>query len=91
MSGEMKKGRYTPAERLILFVFVASFSLYFINIMLGKASIHWGWNTFYLGNIGEFILLLVASIALIVTALHREHTEESKKSIISQEGEKNHD
>ena len=87
MKENKKNGGYTPVERLILLVFAGSFSLYFINILLGKAAIHWGWNTFYLGNIGEFILLLVASIALIVTALHREHIEESKKSSNLQEGE----
>lgn len=80
MNGETRNSGLTFAERLILIIAIAAFGLYFINIFLGKASIHWGWNTFYLGNVGEFILLLVASIALIGTALHREHIEKSNHS-----------
>ncbi len=91
MEREKKNGGNTGVERLILIVFAGSFTLYFLNILVGKGAIHWGWNIFYLGNVGEFILLLVASIALIVAALHREHVEESKKLTNLQEGEKNHD
>lgn len=80
MEGETKNRSFTASERLTLVIFIGSFCLYFINIFLGKASIHWGWNTVYLGNVGEFILLLVASIALIGTALHREHVEKGKNS-----------
>ncbi|MBT4267159.1 MAG: hypothetical protein HN580_00970 [Deltaproteobacteria bacterium] len=80
MDSEKKNGGYTTSERLMLMLFAFSFGLYIINVLLGKASIHWGWNSFYLGNVGEFILLLVASITLIAAALHREHVEESRES-----------
>ncbi|NQU62795.1 MAG: hypothetical protein HQ517_00710 [SAR324 cluster bacterium] len=91
MGREKKSGGYTTSEYLMLLLFAFCFSLYIINILLGKASIHWGWNTFYLGNVGEFILLLIASITLIAAALHREHVEESQFSNNLQKGENSHD
>jgi len=63
---------YSTGERLALFVFAVLLALYFLNIMLGKASIQWGWDVFYLGDISEFLLLLFASISFVVVALHRE-------------------
>jgi hypothetical protein len=63
---------YTTGERLTLIVFIVSVALYLINILLGKASIQWGWDVFYLGNISEFLLLLFASITFVAAALHRE-------------------
>ncbi|MFH2130101.1 MAG: hypothetical protein ABIK68_06980 [bacterium] len=90
MKKEKKQVVYTTSERLTLFVFALSFSAYIINILLGKASIHWGWNTFYLSNVGEFILLLFASVALIATALHAEHREESQ-STNHEKGENSHE
>jgi len=69
---------YSTGERVALFVFIVSLALYFINIILGKASVQWGWDVFYLGNISEFLLLLTASISFIVAALHREANVGSK-------------
>ena len=91
MGEEKKNGGYTTSERLMLMLFAFSFGLYVINVLLGKASIHWGWNTFYLGNVGEFILLLVASITLIAAALHREHVEDRQTTDNLQKGEMSHD
>ncbi|MBT3487750.1 MAG: hypothetical protein HOK24_19215 [Desulfobacula sp.] len=65
---------------MTLIVFAISVALYLINILLGKASIQWGWDVFYLGNISEFLLLLFASVAFVAAALHREsNTEQNNK------------
>ncbi len=74
--GKKKNGSYTTVERLTLIIFAVSVALYFLNILLGKASIHWGWDVFYLGSISEFLLLLFASIVFIVAALHSESSTE---------------
>jgi hypothetical protein len=79
MSKQIKKN-YSTSERLTLIVFAISVALYLINILLGKASIQWGWDVFYLGDISEFLLLLFASIAFVAAALHRESsTEQNNK------------
>jgi hypothetical protein len=69
---KQSNGRYSTSERVTLIVFAISLALYLMNIFLGKASVHWGWTIFHLGNIGEFLLLLIASISFIIAALHRE-------------------
>jgi hypothetical protein len=75
-----KNGSYATGERLTLFVFFVLVALYFLNILLGKASIHWGWDVFYLGDISEFLLLLFASIAFVAAALQKEsNTEQNNK------------
>ncbi len=48
------------------------FSLYFINVLLGKAKISYGLNLPHLGNVAEFLLLSVASVSLIIAALKSE-------------------
>jgi len=63
---------YSTRERMSFIIFVVSLALYFLNILLGKASVQWGWDVFYLGSISEFLLLLVASISFVVVALYRE-------------------
>ncbi len=74
-----KNGRNYPKSELIaLAIFILSFCLYILNTFLGKAAIQWGWNVYYMGNLAEFFLLLIASIALIATALHRESAANSK-------------
>lgn len=72
MMNEQKNVNYSIGERIALFVFIVSLGLYFLNILLGKASVQWGWDVFYFGNISEFLLLLTASIFFIIAALHRE-------------------
>lgn len=63
---------YSIGERITLIVFAVSLTLYFFNIILGKASVAWGWDVFYLGNFSEFLLLLTASIFFVIAALYRE-------------------
>ncbi len=64
--------KYSTSERVTLAIFGVSVGLYFLNILLGKASVQWGWKVFYLGDVSEFLLLLIASISFVVAALHRE-------------------
>ncbi len=73
---EQANKNYTTGERLTLILCIVSMALYLINILLGKASIQWGWDVFYLGDISEFLLLLFASIAFVAAALHRESNNE---------------
>ena len=51
------------------------FALYFINVLLGKANISFGLNIPHLGNVAEFLLLFVACISLVVSALKSEAAE----------------
>ena len=55
-----------------LIVFWTPSALFAINILIGKASMLWGWETFRFGNTGEFLLLLTASNSVVVASLHRE-------------------
>jgi hypothetical protein len=71
---------YTTSERLTLLVFAVSVALYLLNILLGKASIHWGWDVFYLGSVSEFLLLLFASITFVAAALHRERESNKEQN-----------
>lgn len=79
MKKEKKASQYSLSERLSLLIFGISSGLYILNVLIGKASILWGWKVFHLGNVGEFLILLVASISVIAAALHREAAEDSKQ------------
>jgi hypothetical protein len=59
--------------RGFLIVFFILFTLFTLNILLGKAGIQFGWNLpFLLGDVPEFLLLLVAAMFLMLAALRRE-------------------
>lgn len=58
--------------RIAIIVATVSFSLYVINMLIGKGNIVYGWELFHIGDIGEFLIMFVASIAFIVAALFRE-------------------
>ena len=75
-----KNNNYTTSERITLLVFAISMALYLLNILLGKASVHWGWDVFYLGDISEFLLLLFASTTFVAAALHRERESDKKQN-----------
>ena len=79
MMNKMEKENYTTSERVALSIFGILLALYFLNIFLGKAAIHWGWNVVYLGNVSEFLLLLAASIAFVVAALHHKGETDRKQ------------
>jgi hypothetical protein len=79
MKKNEKSSHYSISERLSLLIFVISSGLYILNVLIGKAAIHWGWEVFHLGNVGEMLILLIASISVIAAALHREAAEDSKQ------------
>ena len=69
-NGASRKGRGS------LIVFFVLFALFTLNILLGKASIQFGWDLPYLlGDVPEFLLLLVAAMFLMLAALGREKGE----------------
>ncbi len=58
--------------RIAIIVAIVSFSLYVVNMLIGKANIVYGKQMFHIGDIGEFLIMFVASIAFIVAALFQE-------------------
>ena len=48
------------------------FSLYFINVLLGKVKISYGLNLPHLGSVAEFLMLFSACVFLIVASLKAE-------------------
>ena len=54
---------------------LALFTLFFVNLFIGKANIHYQLNLPHMGNLAEFILMAAASTLLIVAALERETAE----------------
>ena len=73
MKSEEKKSYFGDRTKLLICCIL--FGLYFVNVFLGKASIRFGWKVYHLGNVGEFLLLLLATAFLVVVALHREKLE----------------
>lgn len=66
-NGASRKGRG------FLLVFYVLFALFTLNILLGKAGVQFGWDLpFLLGDVSEFLLLLVAAVFLMLAALRRE-------------------
>lgn len=66
-----------PPERRggrgLLIVFYALFGLFTLNILLGKASLQFGWSVpFLLSDVAEFLLLLLAAAVLMLAAWRRE-------------------
>ena len=59
-------------SRIAIIVAILSFSLYVVNMLIGKANIVYGKQMFHIGDIGEVFMMLVASIAFIVAALYQE-------------------
>jgi hypothetical protein len=58
-----------------LMTFFLLFSLYFINVLVGKAIVTYGLNLPHLGNVAEFLLLFAACVSLILASLKREASE----------------
>jgi hypothetical protein len=66
-NGANRKGRG------FLVVFYILFALFTLNILLGKASVQFGWDLpFLLSDVTEFLLLLVSAVFLMLAALMRE-------------------
>ena len=71
---------FAGGERIAMALFVFLFGLYVLNILIGKAIILFGWKICHIGNVGEFLILLAASVAFIIVALHREAVDMSKRT-----------
>jgi hypothetical protein len=72
MTNGQKVSEHKFGARVAIIVAIVSFSLYVINMLIGKGNIVYGWELFHIGDIGEFLIMFVASIAFIVAALFRE-------------------
>lgn len=72
MANQQKNSEHTLGARIAIAVAIASFSLYVINMLIGKANIVYELEIFHIGDIGEFLIMFVASIAFIVAALFKE-------------------
>ena len=67
--------------QVALAIFFAGFSLFVLNVLLGKASIVFDWqNVPLLGDVPEFLLLLAAVTVFVVAFLQRESAEESNET-----------
>lgn len=82
--GQDEPARKTTASRRegwYLTVFFILFGLFTLNILLGKAGIQFGWDVpFLLGDVPEFLLLLVSAVFLMLAALRRERSQSSDHS-----------
>lgn len=63
------------------------FALYFVNVLVGKATIIYGWKVFHLGYVGEFLLLFTATTFLVIVALHSEAVKKKNQSINTKEND----
>ena len=61
--------------RIWLIACLILFTLYLLNVILGKVNISYGMNLPHLGSVAEFLLLSLAAILLIIAALKREAEE----------------
>jgi hypothetical protein len=63
----------TFASRLAMPVFLICFFVFVTNILLGKATIAFGWEGLpLLGDVAEFLLLLFTMIVFVIATLLRE-------------------
>ncbi len=62
--------------RLTLVAFLVCFSLFALNVLLGKAVIAFGWEGVpLLSDTAEFLLLLFAVTMFVIAALQREQAQ----------------
>ena len=78
MTNETGNTDFKLGIRIAIILAAVSFGLYVLNVLIGKAIIVYGWKAFHLGSIGEFLILLIASIAFIAAALLKEAASKSK-------------
>ena len=72
MTNGQNSSEHKFGSRIAIIVATVSFSLYAINMLVGKANIVYGKEMFHIGDIGEVLMMFVASIAFIVAALFQE-------------------
>ena len=79
MTDEQRSAKHTKIWRIPVILFAIFFGLYILNVLIGKAKIVFGWEVFHFGNVGEFLILLTASVAFIVAALQSEAVVKNRK------------
>jgi hypothetical protein len=77
-----KKGKVPLAICFLLF------TLFFVNLLIGKANITFQLGLPHLGNVAEFLLLAAASTLLIVAAIERESMANNQSNPKPMEEEK---
>lgn len=65
----------TKAGKGALMACFVLFAIYFLNLIIGKVNIAYGLKLPHLGNVAEFLLMLMVSILLIIAALKDEAAE----------------
>jgi len=72
MANAQNKSDHDFGARVAIIVAAVSFIIYLANMLIGKVNIVYGMKMFHIGDIGEFLIMFVASIAFIVAALFKE-------------------
>jgi len=66
--------RLRKLNRANLGMFALLFFLFWLNVILGKAKISFGWQVpFLLSDIAEYLLLLVTALFFTLAAIGREN------------------
>lgn len=81
MTDEQQNDKNNKIGRIAAVFAAVFFGLYILNVLIGKGKIVFGWEVFHIGNVGEFLILLSASVAFIVAALQAEAVEKRRKPI----------
>ena len=81
MTDEQQNDNNNKIGRIAVVFFAIFFGLYILNVLIGKAKIVFGWEVFHIGNVGEFLILLSASVAFIVAALQSEAVDKRRKPL----------
>ena len=62
--------------KVSLFMFCVLAGLFILDILLGKASVLFGWQPpFLLGDVGEYLVLLSTALFFTIATLILEHRE----------------
>ncbi len=73
LSAVLDDRRLRRLNRANLGVFVLLFLLFWLNVLLGKAKISFGWQVpFLLSDIAEYLLLMVTALFFTLAAIGRE-------------------
>ncbi len=87
MEHRARRSQTRKAGRIPLMACIALFALFFVNLFIGKANIHYQLDLPHMGNLAEFLIMAAASTLLIVAALERE-ADETKDNAKPTEEEK---
>ena len=69
----LENDRLRKSTRINLWIFGLLFILFWLNVLLGKAKISFGWQIpFLLSDVAEFLLLLFTALFFILAAVGRE-------------------